>query len=83
MSRSCIRYQGAVGCGDRGTGTKERADCHIELTAVLWSVVLLEQFGEPLCFGGGKSFIERRLGMGVEIVLQQNNFLGVEEVDIG
>ena len=57
--------------------------CHIEPTAVLWSVVPFEPFGQPPCFGGGKSFLERSLGMGVEIVLHQNNFLGVEEVDIG
>ena len=66
-------------------GTKGRRvrTLHIELTAVLWRVVPLEPFGQPPCFGGGKSFLERSLGMGVEIVLHQNNFLGVEEVDIG
>ena len=29
---------------------------HIEQNAVLWCVMLLEPFGEPPCFGGGKSF---------------------------
>ena len=45
--------------------------CHIEPTAVLWSVVPFEPFGQPPCFGGGKSLIERSLGMGVEIVCVQ------------
>ena len=45
--------------------------CHIEPTAVLWSVAPFEPFGQPPCFGGGKSFIERSLGMGVEIVCVQ------------
>jgi len=42
---------------------------HIEPTAVLWRVVPFEPFGQPPCFGGGKSVIKRSLGMGVEIVL--------------
>ena len=56
---------------------------HIEPTAMLWSVMPFEPFGQPPCFGGGKSFIKRSLGMGIEIVLHQNDFLGVQEVDIG
>src|SRR5271157_6661895 len=45
---------------------------HIEPAAVLWCVVPFEAFGQPPCFGGGKSFIERSLGVGVEIVLHKN-----------
>src|SRR3979409_1349797 len=56
---------------------------HIAPTAVLWRVMPFEPFGPPPCFGGGKSFIKRSLGMGIEIVLHQNDFLGVQEVDIG
>ena len=55
---------------------------HIEPTAVLWRVMPFEPFGQPPCFGSGKSFIERSLGVGVEIILHQSDFLGVEEVDI-
>src|ERR1700732_2062728 len=51
---------------------------HIEPTAVLWRVMPFEPFGQPPCFGGGKSFIKRSLGMGIEIVLHQNDFLGVQ-----
>ena len=51
---------------------------HIEPTAVLWRVMPFEPFGQPPCFGGGKSFVKRSLGVGVEIVLHQNNFLGVQ-----
>jgi hypothetical protein len=32
---------------------------HIEPTAVIWSVVPLEPFGQPPCFSGGKSFIHK------------------------
>ncbi len=56
---------------------------HIEPTAVLWCVMPFEPFGQPPCFGGGEGFVKRSLGVGVEIVLYQNDFLGVEEVDIG
>ncbi len=44
---------------------------HIEPTAVLWRVMPFEPFGQPPCFGGGKSFIKRSLGVGVEIVCVQ------------
>ena len=37
---------------------------HIEPTAVLWRVVPFEPFDQPPCFGGGKSFVERRLACG-------------------
>src|SRR3977135_1133712 len=56
---------------------------HIEPTAVLWSVMPFKPFCQPPCFGGGEGFVKRSLGVGVGIVLHQNDFLGVEEVDIG
>ena len=33
---------------------------HIEPAAVLWRVMPFETLDEPPCFGGGKSFIERK-----------------------
>jgi hypothetical protein len=38
-----------------------------------------QPFGQPPCFGGGKGFIERSLGMGVEIVLHQTIFLAFKK----
>ena len=52
---------------------------HIEPTAVLRRVVPFDPFGQPPCFGGGKSFIERSLGVGIEIVLHQNDFLAFKK----
>ena len=46
---------------------------HIQPTAVFRRVVPLEPFNEPACFGGGKSFIERRWPVRVKIVLYESD----------
>src|ERR1700693_3237514 len=55
----------------------------IEPAAVFGSVVPLETLDEPPRLCGRKGFIQRRLFVGIEIVLNQNNLLGTREVDIG
>ena len=46
---------------------------HVEPASMLWRVMPLEAFGDPWCFGGWESLIERSRGMGVEVVLNQND----------
>ena len=50
---------------------------------MLWSVVPFEAFDQPPSFGGGGGFIERSLAVDVKIVLDQDDGLGVGEVEIG
>ena len=55
---------------------------HIEPTAVLWRVMPSEPLDEPSCFVWWKSLVERCGFMGVEIDLNQNDFLGVREMTV-
>src|ERR1700752_2475207 len=55
---------------------------HIEPTAVLWRIMPFEPLDEPSCFVWRKSLVERCGFMGVEIVLNQNDFLGVREMTV-
>lgn len=50
---------------------------------MLWRVMPFEAFDQAPGLGGGKGFVERCGGMGVEIVLDQDDRLGFGEVDIG
>ena len=52
-------------------------------TAVLWGVVPFEAFDQSSGFGGREGFVERRLAVDIEIVLDQNDGPGVGEMDIG
>src|ERR1700704_142536 len=56
---------------------------HIEPTAVLWRVMPFEPLDEPSCFVRWKSLVQRCGFMGVEVVLHQNDFLGVREMTVG
>ena len=55
---------------------------HIEPAAVLWRVMPFETLDEPPCFGGGKSFVERGWPVGAEIILHENDFLGIRKVSV-
>src|SRR6266436_9806376 len=55
----------------------------IEPTAVLWSVMPFEALDQPPGFGGREGFVERSLAVDVEILLDQDDGLGVGEVDMG
>ena len=55
----------------------------IEPRAVLGGVVPFEAFDQAAGFGGGKGLVERRLHVGVEIVLNQDNGFGIRKVGIG
>src|SRR6476660_821797 len=68
----------ALGRSDAQFGLRQ-----IEPTAVLWSVVPFEALDQPPGFGGRKGFVEGRLAVDVEVVLDQNDGLGVGEVEIG
>ena len=46
-------------------------------------VVPFEAFGQPPGFGRWKRLVERRLGMDVEVVLDQDNGLGMRESGVG
>src|SRR3982074_2123097 len=56
---------------------------HIEPTAVLWRVMPFEPLDEPSFFVRWKSLVQRCGLMGVEVVLHQNDFLGVGEMTVG
>ena len=56
---------------------------HIEPTAVLWRVMPFEPLDEPSCFVRWKSLVQRCGFMGIEIVLHQNDLLGVREMTVG
>src|ERR1700690_842336 len=53
---------------------------HIEPTAVLWRVMPFELLDETSCFVWRKSLVQRCGFVGVEIVLHQNDLLGVRKV---
>ena len=55
---------------------------HIEPTAVLWRVMPFEPLDEPSCFICRKSLLQRCGFVGVEIVLHQNDLLGIREVTV-
>ena len=50
---------------------------------MFWRVVPLEAFDQAAGFGGWERFVERSLAVDVEIVLNQDNDLGVGKVRIG
>ena len=51
--------------------------------AVFRRVMPFEAFDQAPGLGGGKSFVERRGGTGVKVVLDEDDRLGLREVDIG
>src|SRR5215468_2308496 len=55
----------------------------IEPAAVFWSVVPFEALDQAPGFDGRKGFVECSLAVDAEIVLDQNDGLGVREVDVG
>src|SRR6266576_721426 len=55
----------------------------IEPAAVFWSVVPFEALDQAPGFDGRKGFVEWSLAVDAEIVLDQNDGLGVREVDVG
>lgn len=55
----------------------------IEPAAVLWRVVPFEALGQPAGLGGWEGLVERGLGMGAEIVLDQDDPGGGGEADVG
>jgi hypothetical protein len=55
----------------------------IEPTAMLGRVMPFETLDQPPGFGGGKRLVERGLAMDAEIVLDEDDGLGVREVAIG
>jgi hypothetical protein len=55
----------------------------VEPAAVLGGVVPFEAFDQPAGFGGREGFIKRSLAVDVEIILDQDDGLGVGGVDIG
>ena len=56
---------------------------HVEPASVLGRVMPFEPFDEATCFGGGESFVERRRRVRAEIVLNQNDLVGVGKMRIG
>ena len=48
-----------------------------------WACMPFEALDQTPGLGGGKGFVERRGGVGVEIVLDEDDRLGLREVDIG
>src|SRR5258708_2883577 len=55
---------------------REDADlglCQIEPAAVLWGVMPFEALNQSPGLGGRKGFVERSLGVDIEIVLDQND----------
>ena len=50
---------------------------------MFWSVVPFEALDQALASTAGKGFVEGSLAMDTEIVLDQNDSLGVSEVDVG
>lgn len=50
---------------------------------MLWGVVPLEAHGDTVRFIGREGFIERGPGVGVEVVLHQDDFFSAGEVDAG
>src|SRR6266699_6444551 len=55
----------------------------IEPAAVFWSVVPFEALDQTPGFDGREGFVECSLAVDAEIVLDQNDGLGVREVDVG
>src|SRR6266566_8319499 len=55
----------------------------IEPAAVFWSVVPFEALDQTPGFDGREGFVECSLAVDAEIVLDQNDSLGVREVDVG
>ena len=51
--------------------------------AVFRRVMPFEAFDQTPGLGGGKGFVERRGGVGVKVVLDEDDRLGLREVDIG
>ena len=49
---------------------------------MLGRVMPLEALDQAAGFSGGKGLIERGLSVGIEIVLDQSNGLGVREMDV-
>src|SRR3979409_976592 len=68
----------ALGGQDAEVGLRQ-----LETTAMLWSVVPFEALDQPPGFEGRKGFIKRSLAVDIEIVLDQNDGLGIREVEIG
>ena len=50
---------------------------------MLWCVMPFEPLDQPPGFGGGERFVERRLAVDIEIVLDQDDDPGLGEVQIG
>src|SRR3974377_608288 len=67
----------ALGCKDAELRLR-----HIEPTAMLWRVMPFEPLDEPPCLCGGKSFVERGWLVGVEIILHENDFPGIQKVSV-
>src|SRR6266496_1955386 len=55
---------------------------HIEPTAVLWRIMPFEPLDETSCLVWRKSLVQRCWFVSVEIVLHQNNLLGIREVTV-
>ena len=52
-------------------------------TAVLGGIVPFEPLDDSSGFGGRKGFVKRGRGVGVEVVLHEDDFFGLREVGVG
>ena len=68
----------ALGCEDGQFGFG-----HIEPRAVLGRMLPFEAFGDAPRLGGFEGVIERSLVVGIEIVLDEDNFVGAVEMNVG
>ena len=55
---------------------------HVEPTVVLRGVMPFEPLGDAPRLGGWERLVERAFGVGVEVVLYEDDFLGLKEMGV-
>src|SRR5271167_2056943 len=66
-----------------GSEDGEFGFCQIEPGAMLGRVDPFEAVDEAASLGRGEGFVERRLGVDVQVVLEQSDDLGIGKVGVG
>ena len=77
---ACLSGMDGRGIARRGRGVRIRRS---PAGNVFRRVMRFEALDESPGLGGGKSFVERCGGVGVEIILDEDDSFGLREVDVG